>query len=97
MGVLVQDCSLKELLEILGNDDIVYRILKLHEEIGFVLGVLAMLWVLLVPVLGSFCGVMLKVDRDFRDSEALAAAKLFELGLRNKNPLYSSFFPHEGK
>lgn len=51
MGILGQGSRLTQLLKLLGDFNLVYRFFELREKVGFVLGVLLRVQVLLMPLL----------------------------------------------
>lgn len=77
--------GLKRLLEVLEEGDFVNWSLKLREEVGLILGVLAVLGVLLMPAVGQLGGVVLEADGELGNPEALVIERLLDLSLCTAN------------
>lgn len=75
-GILGQDSCLTQLLKLQYNRDFVHRFLKLGEEVGLASGVLAGLYVPLMPAFLSRGGLILKVGSDIRDTEEFIGANM---------------------
>lgn len=57
------------------------------KEVVLVLRLLAVLWVLLMPMLRLHDGVVLEADGNLRNKEALVVTSFFDFDLRTENPL----------
>lgn len=76
-GVFRKCLGLAGLHEAMNNGNFMHLFLKLCEKIGFVLGVLAGLRVILMPVLRPRGGVVVKVDSNIGDPEVLGTNNTF--------------------
>lgn len=97
MRVYSSSVGLLKLFEVLGNFNLVDRLLRLGNEVSFEFIVLTGVGVLLVTVLGPGGDFVFEKDGNFRDPEVAVTTELLQLSLSAPNSVQSALFVHLGK